>query len=116
MLDFRLTVDAQTGEDVLDVPLRGMQLIETPLFNKGSAFTGQERRAFGLLGLVPPHVSPWAEQLGRVYGEYLRRPSDLEKHVYLRELQDRNEVLFYRLLSEHITEMMPVVYTPTVGA
>ncbi len=118
MLTFRLTTDPTTGEDVLAIPpeLHGPPLIVNPMLNKGSAFPPEDRDRFGLRGLVPPHVSGWQEQLGRTYGECAGRGSDLEKHVYLRELQDRNEVLFYRLLLDHIAETLPIVYTPTVGA
>jgi malate dehydrogenase (oxaloacetate-decarboxylating) len=89
--------------------------LENPLFNKGSAFTEEERREFGLLGLLPPHVSTMEEQLARTYESYKRKESDLEKYIYLVSLHDRNETLFYRLIEEHITEMTPIVYTPTVG-
>jgi malate dehydrogenase (oxaloacetate-decarboxylating) len=85
------------------------------LLNKGSAFPENERREFGLLGLLPLHCSTIEEQLARTYENYKRKESDLERYVFLTALQDRNETLFYRLLQEHIGEMMPVIYTPTVG-
>jgi malate dehydrogenase (oxaloacetate-decarboxylating) len=93
----------------------GRDLLENPLLNKGSAFTEEERRALGLLGLLPPHVSTPDEQLARSYGNFQHQTSDLERYVFLASLQDRNETLFYMLLQQHITEMMPIVYTPTVG-
>jgi malate dehydrogenase (oxaloacetate-decarboxylating) len=95
---------------------RGMDLLDTPLLNKGTAFTDGERTQFGLHGLLPPHVETLEEQVLRAYGAYARKDDDLERHIYLRALQDNNEVLFYRLLLEHIEEMMPIVYTPTVAA
>src|SRR5262245_23864454 len=116
MLDFALTTDPQTGADILNLPFTGLPLLTHPLFNKGSAFSEHERREFGLLGLLPPHINTLQNQLARRYADYRMRSTELERHIYLRELQDRNEVLFYRLLLDHIAEMMPVVYTPTVGA
>jgi malate dehydrogenase (oxaloacetate-decarboxylating) len=95
--------------------LTGQLLLDNPLLNKGSAFPEQERREFGLLGLLPPHCSTVEEQLARTYENYRRKESDLERYVFLTALQDRNEILFYRLLQEHISEMMPIIYTPTVG-
>jgi malate dehydrogenase (oxaloacetate-decarboxylating) len=94
---------------------RGNQVLTNPLLNRGTAFTPEERRALGLAGLLPNGVSTMEGQLRRVYAQYRRQPTDLAKNVYLANLRDRNEVLFYRLLSEHIQEMLPIVYTPTVG-
>ena len=94
---------------------RGREVLESPLLNKGSAFTEGERRALGLLGLLPPHVSTPDEQLARAYENLQRKTSSLERYIFLASLQDRNETLFYMLLQRHITEMMPLVYTPTVG-
>ena len=94
---------------------RGMDLLDTPLLNKGTAFTEEERTLFGLLGLLPPHVETLDEQVLRAYEAYQRKDDDLERHIYLRALQDTNEVLFYRLLLDHIEEMTPIVYTPTVA-
>jgi len=95
--------------------LRGHALLETPSLNKGTAFTYQEREALGLDGLLPPVVESIEEQSVRAYKAYLRKQDDLERHIYLRQLQDTNEVLFYRLLLGHIEEMLPVVYTPVVA-
>ena len=92
-----------------------MDLLDTPLLNKGTAFTNDERTQFGLHGLLPPHVETLEEQVVRAYEAYTRKDDDLERHIYLRALQDNNEVLFYRLLLEHIEEMTPIVYTPTVA-
>lgn len=95
--------------------LRGHVLLETPSLNKGTAFTLPERQALGLDGLLPAAVETIQEQSFRAYKAYLRKPDDLERHIYLRQLQDTNEVLFYRLLLDHIEEMLPVVYTPVVA-
>jgi len=92
-----------------------MDLLDTPLLNKGTAFTEEERTLFGLHGLLPPHVETLEEQVVRAYEAYQRKDDDLERHIYLRALQDTNEVLFYRLLLDHIEEMTPIVYTPTVA-
>jgi malate dehydrogenase (oxaloacetate-decarboxylating) len=92
-----------------------MDLLDTPLLNKGTAFTDEERTQFGLDGLLPPHVETLEEQVVRAYRAYQRKEDDLERHIYLRALQDNNEVLFYRLVLDHIEEMTPIVYTPTVG-
>lgn len=102
-------------ESWTETNLTGQALLDNPLLNKGSAFPEDERREFGLLGLLPLHCSTIEEQLARTYENYRRKESDLERYVFLTALQDRNEVLFYRLLQEHITEMMPIIYTPTVG-
>jgi malate dehydrogenase (oxaloacetate-decarboxylating) len=99
----------------LELDTSGPALLDTPLLNKGSAFTEEERRDFGLLGMLPPHVSTLDEQLARAYENFRRKDTDLERYIFLGALQDRNETLFYKLVSEHITEMMPIIYTPTVG-
>jgi malate dehydrogenase (oxaloacetate-decarboxylating) len=97
-----------------DVP-RGMDLLSHPGLNKGTAFTEEERSKLGLHGLLPPHVESLEEQAVRAYEAYKRKDDDLERHIYLRALQDTNEVLFYRLLLDHIEEMTPIVYTPVVA-
>ncbi len=99
----------------LDLGLRGMHLLDTPIFNKGTAFTDEERTAFGLHGLLPPQIESLDEQASRAYEAYRRKTDDLERHIYLRALQDTNEILFYRLLNDHIEEMTPVIYTPVVA-
>ena len=94
---------------------RGMDLLHDPLINKGTAFTEAERDALGLRGLLPPRVYTTDQQLVRVYASYQRKPDPLEKYIYLVSLQERNEMLFYRLVLAHLEEMMPIIYTPTVG-
>lgn len=96
-------------------PLRGRSLVESPLHNKGTAFTERERIELGLVGLLPPHVESLAEQAERAYDAFSVKASNIEKHIFLRQLQDENETLFYRLMLNHIAEMMPIVYTPVVG-
>jgi len=94
---------------------RGMHLLDTPTLNKGTAFTEEERTEFGLHALLPPQVETLDEQAIRAYEAFQRKDNDLERHIYLRALQDTNEVLFYRLIVDHIEEMTPLVYTPTVA-
>jgi len=105
---------AITPAGLADIP-RGMDLLNRQGLNKGTAFTEDERTQFGLHGLLPPQVETLEEQVVRAYGAYQRKDDDLERHIYLRALQDTNEVLFYRLLLDHIEEMTPIVYTPTVA-
>lgn len=99
----------QGSEDVVEVSLTGQMLLEHPLLNKGSMFPEDERRALHLLGLLPYHVSSFDVQLQRTYESFRRKDDDLERYIFLASLQDRNEVLFYCLLSQHIREMSPVV-------
>ena len=94
---------------------RGVDLLNRRELNKGTAFTEEERSKFGLHGLLPPHVESLDEQVIRAYEAYKRKDDDLERHIYLRALQDTDEILFYRLLLDHIEEMTPIVYTPVVG-
>jgi len=110
-----LKIDAATGQKYMAVPVKGKPLLMDPLINKGSAFTNQERDELDLHGLLPPIVSTIQQQLDRCYENFCAKTADLEKFIYLSGLQDRNETLFYRLVLEHIDEMMPVVYTPVVG-
>jgi malate dehydrogenase (oxaloacetate-decarboxylating) len=96
-------------------PLRGATLLSTPAWNKGTAFSLEERAELGLHGLLPPYVETLEEQVSRAYTAYLAYEKPLNRHIYLRALQDNNEVLFYRLLVNHVEEMMPIVYTPVVA-
>ncbi|MFE4413296.1 NAD-dependent malic enzyme [Streptomyces sp. NPDC056821] len=98
-----------------DTAARGRAVLADARLNKGTAFTEDERQALDLVGLLPPQVLTLEQQSSRAYAQYLAQPDDLAKHVNLTALQDRNEVLFYRLVSEHLDEMLPIVYTPTVG-
>lgn len=112
---FAIRRDPATGEAYLETALSGPALLEQPMLNKGSAFTDSERREFGLLGLLPMNVTSAETQLARIYGNYKSKTTDLERYIHLMSLQDRNETAFYRLVSDHLTEMMPIIYTPVVG-
>jgi len=92
-----------------------MNYLHDPALNKGTAFTEEERDELGLWGLLPPGINTMEEQVLRVMGNYNRKTSDLEKYIFLVALQDRNQTLFYRVLTDHLEEMMPIIYTPTVG-
>lgn len=93
----------------------GIALLREPALNKGTAFTEEERDALGIRGLLPPRVMSMDEQLRRVMGNLQRKKTDLDKYIFLANLQDRNETLFYRLLLDNLEELTPIVYTPTVG-
>jgi malate dehydrogenase (oxaloacetate-decarboxylating) len=95
--------------------LRGRQVLSDPRINKGTAFTDPERQDLGVTGLIPPGHMTLEQQVARVYAQYLGQPTALGRNVLLTELRDRNEVLFYRLLVDNLPEMLPIVYTPTVG-
>jgi malate dehydrogenase (oxaloacetate-decarboxylating) len=107
--------DPFTGEEYIEVPFKGRRLVEHPMYNKGTAFSEEERETFELLGLFPERVSNLDIQTKRSYGHFSAKTTNLEKYIYLISLQDRMETLFYRLLVDHLEEMLPIVYTPTVG-
>jgi malic enzyme len=111
---FGMTRDSE-GNPCLEVPCRGAELLRHPLYTKGTAFTPEERSAFGLEGLLPQATSTLEQQERRAYANIARKGDPLEKYVGLAALQDRNEHLFYRVLADHIEELLPIVYTPTVG-
>jgi malate dehydrogenase (oxaloacetate-decarboxylating) len=103
------------GAGCYDTKARGMAVLTTPLLNKGTAFTAEERESLGLTGLLPPVISTLEAQVTCAYAQYQRLPDALSKNIYLTALHDRNEVLFFRLLSEHLREMIPIVNDRTVG-
>lgn len=111
---FDYQVDAD-GNPYLEVSIRGITLLRLPATNKGTAFTLQERIELGLDGLLPPRVTDLEIQLDRLYAHYLKQPDDIAKYLFLRATQERSEVLFYALLEKHLEEMVPIVYTPTIG-
>lgn len=107
---------SQKKSRALYIPYAGPVLLEFPLLNKGSAFTPEERSRFNLMGLLPEVVESIEEQAERGWRQFTDFKTDIDKHIYLRNIQDTNETLFYRLLDNHLEEMMPIIYTPTVGA
>src|SRR3989338_4191685 len=111
---YQKKTDAQ-GNAYLEVAVSEFSLVGNPVLNKGMGFTEEERAAFDLYGLVPPRLATLEEQSERSYESFSNKQSDLEKYLYLRDLQDSNETLFYHVLMQHVEEMMPIVYTPTVG-
>jgi malate dehydrogenase (oxaloacetate-decarboxylating) len=115
MKTFTIKTDPLTGEEYFEVHLRGRQILGDPFLNKGTSFTEEERLSLGLSGLLRSRVSDIATQRDRNYANYGRKRDDIEKYVFLQSLLNRNETLFYDLLCNHLTEMLPIVYTPTVG-
>jgi malate dehydrogenase (oxaloacetate-decarboxylating)(NADP+) len=106
---------AATGVLEPDPLQRGVKLLHDPVRNKDTAFTDEERDTFGLRGLLPPRIQPLDIQVQRALEQVRRKATDLGRYVFLASLQDRNEVLFYRLVVDHLRELMPIIYTPTVG-
>ncbi|ASQ45649.1 NAD-dependent malic enzyme [Legionella clemsonensis] len=115
MLDFKVVRDEQTGELIMETSICGKPLLTTPQLNKSTAFTQEERRAFGLLGKLPHRVETLDEQVKRAYLQYSSYSSRLQQNIYLNNLHDKNQVLFYKLISKHLGEMLPTIYTPIVG-
>jgi len=111
---FAYKIDGE-GRAYLEVHLRGSALLRLAATNKGTAFSLRERRELGLEGMLPPQVCTLAQQVGRLYRGFCRQPDDISKYQYLRAMQERSEVRFYAMLQQHLEEMMPIVYTPTVG-
>lgn len=108
-------IDPATGQKYMAVSMKGQDILLNPVTNKGTGFSNRERDELDLHGLVPPSVCSMKQQLDRTYENFCNKTTNLERFIYLSALQDRNETLFYRLLLEHIDEMMPIVYTPVVG-
>ncbi len=102
-------------KNILKVQERGQSVVRNPFLNKGTAFTKEDREKFFLDGILPPHISTLTEQLERTWESLKAKPDSIEKYIYLRSLQDRNETLYYALLVRHVRALMPVIYTPTVG-
>ncbi len=105
----------EKGEEVVEIDLEANDILHDPILNKGTAFTEEERSELGLHGLLPFHTSTLEEQLKRAYGKFQKKATDIGRYAFLASLQNRNETLFYALCSEHPEEMLPYIYTPTVG-
>jgi malate dehydrogenase (oxaloacetate-decarboxylating) len=115
MKTFSLKIDPLTQEEYLEVYLKGQQLLNEPFLNKGSSFNEEERLSLELEGLIRYEISSIEIQVLRSYESYLKKESPLERYIFLQGLLNRNEILFYKLLSSHLQEMISIVYTPTVG-
>ncbi|HNW59963.1 MAG TPA: NAD-dependent malic enzyme [bacterium] len=115
MLTYEKRSDRFSGEEYIAVPFNGELLTEHPIFNKGTAFPEDERQSLNLCGLLPEAVSSLALQKQKTYESFCAKPDDLEKYIFMLSLLDRNETLCYSLILDHLEEMLPVVYTPTVG-
>ncbi len=115
MLNFTHVKDPKTGEEYIETSLAGKILLNNPQLNKGTSFTEQERHVFGLLGKLPVQVEPLEEQVKRAYLQFQGYNNDLQRNIYLNNLHDKNQVLFYKLVSDHLSEMLPLIYTPIVG-
>lgn len=110
-----MTAKTNSKPGYLYIPHSGPALLETPLLNKGSAFSAEERALFNLNGLLPPRYETIEEQVSRAFMQYSSFKEPINKHIYLRAIHDTNETLFFRLIQAHIEEMLPIIYTPTVG-
>ena len=115
MLNYSRRTDPFTGEEYIEVPFKGLFLTDHPMYNKGTAFSQHERQEFNLEGLFPKAISDIELQKKKTYESFCAKPNDLEKYIYMLSLQDRNETLHYALVLSHLTEMLPIIYTPTVG-
>jgi malate dehydrogenase (oxaloacetate-decarboxylating) len=115
MLHYEIKIDPHTGEEWIETALRGKALLTTFLLNKGTAFSYEERCALGLLGKLPNKIEALEEQVRRAYRQYQKYTTNIQRNIYLNSLHDKSETLFYKLLSDHLEEMLPMVYTPAVG-
>src|SRR5512140_3629951 len=115
MKTFSLKIDPLTSEEYVEVHLRGRELLSDPFLNKGSSYSREERLNLGLEGLIRSAISDIETQRTRSYAMYSRKQDDIEKYIFLQSLLNRNETLFYSLLRHNLLEMLPIVYTPTVG-
>jgi malate dehydrogenase (oxaloacetate-decarboxylating) len=116
MLEYTTHLDLNTGHEWIETVLTGKSLLSAPLLNKGTAFTEEERRELCLLGKLPNRIETLEEQVERALHQYKRYSSSLQKFIYLNNLHDKNQVLFYKLLSGHLKELLPMIYTPGVGS
>ncbi len=115
MLDFTKVVDKKTGETIVKTSIVGKYLLALPQLNKGTAFTQTEREEFGLLGKLPHRIETLEEQVARAYLQLSQYATPLQKNIYLNNLHDKNHILFFELIRQHLAELIPIIYTPTVG-
>lgn len=115
MFEFNIVYDKDGHPDHLETDQTGYRILGNPKLNKGCAFTEEERNELGLMGLLPQNMETLDEQAARMYIQYSEHHTNLSKNIYLHVLHDYNETLFYKLASKHLEEMLPILYTPTVG-
>jgi malate dehydrogenase (oxaloacetate-decarboxylating) len=115
MFDFDFVQDEEYKITHLETSLTGYDLLGDPKLNKGCAFTREEREQFGLIGLLPENIETLDEQTNRMYVQFSEHHTNISKNIYLHVLHDYNETLFYNLINNHLEEMLPIIYTPTVG-
>lgn len=115
MLHYEIKMDPATGEEWIETQLRGKALLTTYLLNKGTAFTYEERCQLDLLGKLPAKIETLEEQVKRAYRQYQKYKTNIQRNIYLNNLHDKGEILFYKLLHDHLDEMLPMIYTPAVG-
>lgn len=115
MLKFKLVSNKKNHFNHIETSLTGHSLLSTAKLNKGCAFTREEREIFGLTSLLPYQIETLEQQVDRMYAQYHEHHTNLSKNIYLNVLHDYNETLFYKLVSQHLEEMLPIIYTPTVG-
>ncbi len=115
MLPFKVCVDAKTNEKYISTTLNGKGLLTTPQLNKGTAFTAEERQSFHLTGKLPHRIETLDEQLQRAWLQLENYDTPLQKNIYLNNLHDKNQILFYALIRKHLGALIPIIYTPTVG-
>ena len=114
MLTYKITQD-NNGQEQLETNIIGKALLTIPQLNKGTAFTEEERQSFSLIGKLPSQIENLETQVQRAYAEYKSYENEMNQNVYLNQLLDTNQILFYRLIQDHIEEMLPTIYTPVVG-
>src|SRR3990167_7640535 len=115
MLDFKICHNPKTGEHFIETSIMGKALLTTSQLNKDTAFTYNERVEFGLLGKLPHRIETLDDQVKRAYEQYSSYPTAFQKNIYLNNLNNTNQILFYKLVSRHLLDMIPVIYTPIVG-
>ncbi|MHB1222012.1 MAG: NAD-dependent malic enzyme, partial [Gammaproteobacteria bacterium] len=115
MFEFNFIRNEKGEVSHIETPLSGNDLLISPKLNKGTGFSREEREHFGLLGLLPTQIETLDQQTARMYSQYNEHRSNLGKNIYLNVLHDYNETLFYKLANLHLEEMLPIIYTPTVG-
>ena len=115
MLEFKKIYDPIKQEYQIETSIHGKELLTIPQLNKGTAFTEEERQAFGLLGKLPDRIEVLQEQVERTRLQLSKYKTAIQKNIFLNNLHDKNQILFYKFLEQHLSELIPIIYTPTVG-